>query len=472
MVLGLTALGALLRFSTLDRQSFWLDELVTGSLLRLDFRSMLDAIPDSERTPYLYYVLAWGWTHVFGDGEIGVRSLSALAGALTVPVAYGAGASLVSRRAGVLAAALVAVNPFLVWYSQEARAYALVSLLSALSLLFFGRALAKRPHALAWWAVASTLAIATHYFAAFAVAPQAIWLMARAGPRRRVVAVACLVPALALIGHAPLAAAQAGDGRGIGASGLATRLAGVLKNAVVGYSFPLELAGTLCAGALVAAGLALGLRAAGSARRGIVVAWSVAAVTVAVPAVLALVGPDYVIARNTIVAVVPAAVGLAGGYATSRFGLAAAAGLCLLSLAIVVAVAADTRYGRTDWRGAAEALARPGPERAVVVSPSMSPALWSPYVNDLREPTGPLTTREIVVLGLATEGAFGAGTVEAPAAKPSTPPRGFRVVEARWRPTLALVRYAAPRPTRVTLRDLDRLRLAGSSGRVLIQSAR
>jgi len=54
-VLGLTVLGALLRFATLDAQSFWLDELVTVSLLRLDFDDMLDAIPESEATPYLYY---------------------------------------------------------------------------------------------------------------------------------------------------------------------------------------------------------------------------------------------------------------------------------------------------------------------------------------------------------------------------------------------------------------------------------
>jgi len=44
---------------------------------------MLHAIPHSEATPYLYYVLAWPWTHVFGSGEVGIRSLSALAGTVT-----------------------------------------------------------------------------------------------------------------------------------------------------------------------------------------------------------------------------------------------------------------------------------------------------------------------------------------------------------------------------------------------------
>ena len=131
LVAALTAVGATLRFATLDRQSFWLDELVTVSLLRMDFDDLLRAIPESEATPYLYYVLAWPWTRLFGFGEVGLRSLSALAGAAIVPVAYGAGAVLVSRRTGLVAAALVSVHPFLVWYSQEARAYSLFALLAA-----------------------------------------------------------------------------------------------------------------------------------------------------------------------------------------------------------------------------------------------------------------------------------------------------------------------------------------------------
>ena len=117
-VLALTALGAALRFPTLDRQSFWLDELVTVSLLDRGLGDVLHEIPRTEATPFVYYVVAWLWGSVFGLGEVGIRSLSALAGTATIPVAYGAGAVLASRRAGLVAAGLVAVNPFLVWYAQ------------------------------------------------------------------------------------------------------------------------------------------------------------------------------------------------------------------------------------------------------------------------------------------------------------------------------------------------------------------
>ncbi|MGH2943581.1 MAG: glycosyltransferase family 39 protein, partial [Solirubrobacteraceae bacterium] len=145
--------GAVLRFATLDTQSLWYDEAVTAHLLRMDLPALLRAIPDSESSPPLYYVLAWLWTHIAGTGEVGLRSLSALFGTATIGVAWALGRRLGAERAGLAAAALVAFNPMLVWFSQEARAYALLALLGALSALLWLRAL-ERPRAagrlLAW----------------------------------------------------------------------------------------------------------------------------------------------------------------------------------------------------------------------------------------------------------------------------------------------------------------------------------
>src|SRR5215204_1376947 len=159
MLAGIVVLAGVLRFATLDGQSYWFDEAVTVQLLRMDLGDMLSAIPDSESTPPLYYVVAWLWTQLFGTGEVGLRSLSALAGTATIPVAYAVGARALSARAGLVAAALVAANPLLVWYSQEARAYALLVLLTALTVLVLPRAL-ERPTAgrLTAWAALSALA--------------------------------------------------------------------------------------------------------------------------------------------------------------------------------------------------------------------------------------------------------------------------------------------------------------------------
>ena len=122
-----------LRFATLDVQSFWHDEVFTVRLMHKSFFGMLAGIRRTESTPPLYYVLAWLWTRVFGTGEVGLRSLSAVFGVATVPAAFAAGRELVSRRAGIVAAALAAASPYLVWYSQEGRSYALYALLATLS---------------------------------------------------------------------------------------------------------------------------------------------------------------------------------------------------------------------------------------------------------------------------------------------------------------------------------------------------
>jgi uncharacterized membrane protein len=177
-VVGLTVLAAALRFATLDVQSIWLDESATIILVRRGFSGMLTHLSSSESAPPLYYVLAWAWTKVFGVGALGFRSLSALAGTLTIPLMYLAGRRI-SPRVGVWAATFAAVNPAMYYYSQEARAYALLILFSAAAFVVWQRTLdTPTGRNLALWAAMSILAVLTHYFAAFLFLPEA-WILAR-----------------------------------------------------------------------------------------------------------------------------------------------------------------------------------------------------------------------------------------------------------------------------------------------------
>jgi mannosyltransferase len=461
-----------LRFATLDRQSFWLDELVTVSLVRKSFGDMVHAIPHSEATPYLYYVLAWPWSRLFGSGEVGLRSLSALAGTATVVAAYGAGESLVSRRVGLIAAALVAVNPFLIWYSQEARAYAVVTLFVSVGLWLFGRALAGDRRALAGWALVSGLALATHYFAVFVVVPEAIWLLARTRDRRRALA-AVLIPTFVLLAELPLLLAQRGNGESAAQSAFLKRIVGVPKDLVVGFSFPAELFGSVVAALLVVAGIALLVtRTPARERIRALLPGAIAIFAVSAPIVLAGGGADYVTARNAIVAVVPGAVCLSAGYAASRAGIVAASALCALSLAIAVSVSLDTKYGRTDWRGLADAIGPASGRRALVVTPDIDAALWRIYLPGVEEfHDRSARVREIVVAGLATQGGFSAGPVKPPAAVPHMPPPGFELVSARQTSTFALIRYrvAEARPTALSVEKLAGLALVPGASALLVQ---
>lgn len=405
---AIVLLAALLRFATLRTQSIWFDEAATWDLVRRPFGEMLGRIPDGESNPPLFYVLEWGWTRVFGDGEAGLRSLSALAGLLMVPVAYAiarraaAGAAL----AGLAAAALVAVNPLLVWFSQEARSYALATLLAAVALLLFQRALDdRRGRLLAGWAIAAALALATHYFTAFVLVPQALWLLWRHPHRRGALAA---VGALAAAGVAllPLLLAQAGNPYDIAGTSIALRLAQVPKQFLLGYRGPLALPLGLLGALLVAGGVWLLLRrTARPARDRALLLAATGGVGVALPLLAALGGADYLNARNVLPALIPllAALGVAYGASEApRLGLALLASLCALSLAIVVPVAADSQYQRPDWKGLAHALGTADTTRALVVSPANGELALRYYRSGLRTMgPGGTAVREVDVIAVA-----------------------------------------------------------------------
>ena len=184
---ALTLLAAALRLSTLDLQSFWYDEAFTPvHVLHPSLWATLRSVVHTENTPPLWYVIAWADSRVLGTGEVALRLPSALAGIATVPVAWAIGRSSAGRRATAIArAALVAVNPLFVWYSQEARAYGLFVLCAALAMLCFLRA-EREPTPRRWRRSRSpaSLALLTHYFAVFLLVPMVLWLLCDRAPRR------------------------------------------------------------------------------------------------------------------------------------------------------------------------------------------------------------------------------------------------------------------------------------------------
>jgi hypothetical protein len=95
-----------------------------------------------------------GWTSLFGFSEVSVRSLSVYWGVLLVPVIAAIATILFNRRVAVVTALLVALNPFLIWYSQETRMYAQAVLFSALTVWAFLKMAAKRSR----WQIADSKA--------------------------------------------------------------------------------------------------------------------------------------------------------------------------------------------------------------------------------------------------------------------------------------------------------------------------
>ena len=436
LLAGLVILAAALRFWRIGHQSFWLDEVFTVRLVNEDLGGMLKGVRETESTPHLFYSLAWLWEKLVGDGEAALRSLSALFGIATVPVAYLAARELFRPAAALTAAALVAVNPWLVWYSQEARAYALLVLLSTAALLFFLRG------DLARWALMSALAVLTHYFAAFLVAPMGLWLIWKRRDRASLAASgAVAVVGLAL---APLALDQRASGhtKFIEEISLGGRVTDLPKKFVSGeLGTPTPGLGPL-AGLLVLAGAALLLWRATpeDRRRGLGLA-ALTAVTLAVPLLLALAGFDYLFPRNAIAALIPAAAALAAGFASHRLGLAAAVALCLTAVAVNIQVGFNASLQRDDWRAVARAIGSPeGGDRGIVLSEQVQLAPLEHYVPELREyPPSGATLGEIVAVRIArSRGSY----------RPQ-PPAGFQLVERRREASFELERFRSRAPAHV-----------------------
>ena len=450
-LVALTLLGGVLRFATLDLQSFWLDESATVELLRLDFSSMLHRIPDSESTPPLYYVLAWLWAKPFGSGEVGLRSLSALFGTVSIPVAYAAGAQLCSRRAGLAVAALAAVSPVLVWYSQEGRAYALLVLLGGLSLWAFAR-VQREPgaRAVAAWGLSSALALATHYFAVFLVLPEAVWLAVAPVTRRRSLpGLLCVAATAAAL--LPLAIQQ----RSLGLAGfisedsLAFRVVRAAKSFLLGFDSPLEVLLVAAASLIAVAGaVAAGRLSSSAERHGVVTAAAVGAAAVVIPLVVAVAGADYFDTRNLLAAWLPLMIVVAAGLAAHRIGWAGLAVLCCMGIASVVGVALESSWQRDDWRGIAEALGPARAPRALVVQPASGRRPLALYLRDVsRMPGRGAAVSEIASVHPVRRFAGGAHPAPPPRPRPilnpTFTPAGRRLEETF---SLYLWRAAEPRP--------------------------
>jgi mannosyltransferase len=186
LVLLALLVGAVLRFWHLGQQSLWADE----------FASLLTALPSPADIPAqalrndafeppLYFWLLHGVIHLAGSSEWALRLLSAVAGTLTIPVVWLLLRDLTGRatiaHTGVL---LLATNPLHLWYSQEARPYALVVLFGSTALLCLTRGL--HSERTGWWsgfAVLSAATILTHATGVVFPVIGALWALHARGRR-------------------------------------------------------------------------------------------------------------------------------------------------------------------------------------------------------------------------------------------------------------------------------------------------
>nr|WP_319383160.1 glycosyltransferase family 39 protein [uncultured Roseibium sp.] len=160
--------AAALRLHNLDRTSLWYDEAVSWSQSNGSLAALLASVA-TDNYPPLHNIILWLTIPVIGDSETALRLPSAVLGVAAVLLTFLVGKLLAGRMTGLTAAALLALSPFHIWYSTEARMYALLAACGLAFLLATLKVL-RNPSSL-WFtllAISGTLFLYSHVYALLA----------------------------------------------------------------------------------------------------------------------------------------------------------------------------------------------------------------------------------------------------------------------------------------------------------------
>jgi mannosyltransferase len=179
VVLAIFVGGLALRLYGLGSESLWWDEVYAISTMSSPGPLEIVRLSSTDNNPPLFYLIEHYWMLLAGDSAFAVRLASAVAGALAIPVMYGIGRLLFDRSAGLLAALILALSAYQIRYSQEARAYELMVLLTLLSFYFFVKLVKEAPSrsTTVWYVSSTALLMYTHFYAVFFVAAQVLYLL-------------------------------------------------------------------------------------------------------------------------------------------------------------------------------------------------------------------------------------------------------------------------------------------------------
>lgn len=178
----ITFLAFTLRIARLDFQPLWWDEGWTVYFATSDIPSMVARTAIDIHPPF-YYLLLHLWVLLLGSSPFAIRFFSLLVGVLSAPLIFLVARRLFNPSAGLIAALVWAVAPLPIYYSQEARMYALVTFLGLLSTLFalqIGKGLKEGQTSIGLWAgyiLTTTAAAYTQYYAAFIPLAQTLFFL-------------------------------------------------------------------------------------------------------------------------------------------------------------------------------------------------------------------------------------------------------------------------------------------------------
>lgn len=180
LLITILVIAAILRIYHIDFQSVWLDEIhsINEASPKNTVSEMFDALMIAEPHPPLYFLLLHFSFKIFGYTTFVARILSAIIGIAGVFSIYLLGKELYSKKVGFTAAILITFNYFHIYYSQDARMYSLLFLMTTLSFYYLIK-FVKNPtyKSSILYAVFAALMIYCHFFALFALFSQYLILL-------------------------------------------------------------------------------------------------------------------------------------------------------------------------------------------------------------------------------------------------------------------------------------------------------
>jgi hypothetical protein len=261
----------------------------------------------------------------------------------------------------------------LIWYSQEARPYAIVALAGTVTMFAFARVLRQgRREDFVLWSVCCAVAVAFHYFAVFLVAAEALALIVSRRPWRDV-ARWCIPSLLVLVVLAPVALAQRkhkGNSSWISTFPLVGRLKDAEHSALIGPSWPTYRLFVIAAIVVAVAVVLVLTRADRENRKVAALNVGIAFVALILPLMLAGVGFDLFLTRYVIAALVPLIIAISIGLTAGRAAwitVLLVVVICAVSLTTDVAVARDPNLQRANWRSVARAFNQGSTRRLLVL---------------------------------------------------------------------------------------------------------
>jgi uncharacterized membrane protein len=198
-------LACALRLFRLGADSIWYDEGVSVYLANLNLPALV-AHTAGDIHPPLYYAALHLWLMLAGHSQFAAAFFSVCFGMLLAAMTYALARRLFGQAVALLAALLVALSPYHLWYSQEVRMYTMGAFLGVLTFWYLLKALAftrdvgggeggrggeaRAAARTAWlgYVVCAVLGLYTLYYFAFillfeAAAVMVLWLVARRGGR-------------------------------------------------------------------------------------------------------------------------------------------------------------------------------------------------------------------------------------------------------------------------------------------------